>query len=183
MLNGENGNIMLEFLFASLDEEYLLNGIYFLRKEFAPKGANSFLNKLSPFQRGGRKENGRVAFLGKKCTGTLKKSYRVKQRLQSVGIAAHADMSLPSEFNAVPIMLKAYLSYRLEQITFRYTRGQVSVNKPISVQLNYFDVSFKIYYVRLKYIDSIGQVVKLLILRPASLYCTFKPGHVGSLER
>ena len=50
-----------------------------------------------------------------------------------------------------------------------YTRGQVSVNKRISVLSNYFDVSFEIYYVRLKYIDSIGQVVKLLILRPASL--------------
>ena len=49
-----------------------------------------------------------------------------------------------------------------------YTRGQVSVNKRISVMSNYFDVSFEIYYVRLKYIDSIGQVVKLLILRPAS---------------
>ena len=64
-----------------------------------------------------------------------------------------------------------------------YTRGQVSVNKRNSVLSNYFDVSFEIYYVRLKYIDSIGQVVKLLILRPASIYCTFKPGHIGSLER
>ena len=64
-----------------------------------------------------------------------------------------------------------------------YTRGQVSVNKRISVLSNYFDVSFEIYYVRLKYIDSIGQVVKSLILRPASIYSTFKPGHVGSLER
>ena len=53
-----------------------------------------------------------------------------------------------------------------------YTRGQVSVNKRISVLSNYFDVSFEIYYVRLKYIDYIGQVVKLLILRPASIYCT-----------
>ena len=53
-----------------------------------------------------------------------------------------------------------------------YTRGQVSVNKRNSVLSNYFDVSFEIYYVRLKYIDSIGQVVKLLILRPASIYCT-----------
>ena len=65
----------------------------------------------------------------------------------------------------------------------KYTRGQVSVNKRISVLSNYFDVSFEIYYVRLKSIDSIGQVVKSLILRPASIYCTFKPGHVGSLER
>ena len=64
-----------------------------------------------------------------------------------------------------------------------YTRGQVSVNKRNSVLSNYFDVSFEIYYVRLKYINSIGQVVKLLILRPASIYCTFKPGHIGSLER
>ena len=64
-----------------------------------------------------------------------------------------------------------------------YTRGQVSVNKRNSVLSNYFDVSFEIYYVRLKYIDSIGQVVKLLILRPAPIYCTFKPGHIGSLER
>ena len=61
-----------------------------------------------------------------------------------------------------------------------YTRGQVSVNKCISVLSNYFDVSFEIYYVRLKYIDSIGQVVKLLILRPASICCTFNSGHVGS---
>ena len=61
-----------------------------------------------------------------------------------------------------------------------YTRGQVSVNKRISVLSNYFDVSFEIYYVRLKYIDSIGQVVKLLILRPASIGCTFNSGHVGS---
>ena len=61
-----------------------------------------------------------------------------------------------------------------------YTRGQVSVNKRISVLSNYFDVSFEIYYVRLKYIDSIGQVVKLLILRPASICCTFNSGHIGS---
>ena len=61
-----------------------------------------------------------------------------------------------------------------------YTRGQVSVNKRISVLSNYFDVSFEIYYVRLKYIDSIGQVVKLLILRPASIGCTFNSGHEGS---
>ena len=61
-----------------------------------------------------------------------------------------------------------------------YTRGQVSVNKRISVLSNYFDVSFEIYYVRLKYTDSIGQVVKLLILRPASICCTFNSGHVGS---
>ena len=53
------------------------------------------------------------------------------------------------------------------------TRGQVSVNKRISVLSNYFDVSFEIYYVRLKYIDSMGQVFKLLILRPASICCTF----------
>ena len=57
-------------------------------------------------------------------------------------------------------------------IDCNYTRGQVSVNKRISVLSNYFDVSFEIYCVRLKYIDSIGQVVKLLILRPASIYCT-----------
>ena len=60
------------------------------------------------------------------------------------------------------------------------TRGQVSVNKRISVLSNYFDVSFEIYYVRLKYIDSIGQVVQLLILRPASICCTSNSGHVGS---
>ena len=41
-------------------------------------------------------------------------------------------------------------------------------------------MSFEIYYVRLKYIDSIGQVVKLLILRPASIGCTFNSGHEGS---
>ena len=40
-------------------------------------------------------------------------------------------------------------------------------------------MSFEIYYVRLKYIDSIGQVVKLLILRPASICCTFYSGHAG----
>ena len=61
-----------------------------------------------------------------------------------------------------------------------YTRGQVSVNRRISVLSNYFDVSFEIYYLRLEYIDSIGQVVKLLILRPASICCTFNSGHVGS---
>ena len=61
-----------------------------------------------------------------------------------------------------------------------YTRGQVSVNKHISVLSNYFDVSFEIYYARLKYIDTIGQVFKLLILRPASICCTFNSGHVGS---
>ena len=43
-------------------------------------------------------------------------------------------------------------------------------------------MSLEIYYVRLKYIDSIGQVVKLLILRPASIYCTFKPGHIAHLK-
>ena len=58
-------------------------------------------------------------------------------------------------------------------------RGQVSVNKRISVLSNYFDVSFEIYYVRLKYIDSIGQVIKLLILRPASICCTFNSVHIG----
>ena len=46
-------------------------------------------------------------------------------------------------------------------------------------------MSFEIYYIRLKYIDSIGQVVKLLILRPAYIYCTFKrsgePGLVDSV--
>ena len=69
----------------------------------------------------------------------------------------------------------------MTSISQKYTRGQVSVNKRISVlsyyfdvsfeiySVNYFDVSFEIYSVRLKYIDSIGQVVKLLILRPASL--------------
>ena len=41
-------------------------------------------------------------------------------------------------------------------------------------------MSFEIYYVRLKYIDSIGQVVKLLILGPAFICCTFNPGHVGT---
>ena len=41
-------------------------------------------------------------------------------------------------------------------------------------------MSFEIYYVRLTYIDSIGQVVKLLILRPASICCTFNSGHIGS---
>ena len=61
-----------------------------------------------------------------------------------------------------------------------YTRGQVSVNKRISVLSNYFDVTFEIYYVRLKYMDSIGQVVQLLILRPASICCTFNSGHIGS---
>ena len=61
-----------------------------------------------------------------------------------------------------------------------YTRGQVSVNKRISVLSNYFDVSFEIYYVRLKYIDSVGQVMKLLILRSASICCTFNSGHVSS---
>ena len=61
-----------------------------------------------------------------------------------------------------------------------YTRGQVSVNKRISVLSNYFDVSFEIHYVRLKYIDSIGQVVQLLILRPPSICCTFNSGHIGS---
>ena len=61
-----------------------------------------------------------------------------------------------------------------------YTRGQVSVNKRISVLSNYFDVSFEIYYVRLKYIGSIGQIVQLLILRPASICCTFNSGHIGS---
>ena len=66
-------------------------------------------------------------------------------------------------------------------IITNYTHGQVNVNKRVSVLSNYFDVSFEIYYIRLKYIDSIGQVVKLLILRPASIYCTYK--HIGSLER
>ena len=41
-------------------------------------------------------------------------------------------------------------------------------------------MSFEIYYVRLKYIDSIRQVINLLILRPASICCTFNSGHVGS---
>ena len=41
-------------------------------------------------------------------------------------------------------------------------------------------MSFEIYYVRLKYIDSVGPVCKLLILRPASIGCTFNSGHVGS---
>ena len=40
----------------------------------------------------------------------------------------------------------------LETLSSFYTRGQVSVNKRISVLSNYFDVSFEIYYVRLKYI-------------------------------
>ena len=63
-----------DFLFVSLERNtlYLVNRIYFLRKKFAPRGANSFLNKLTPFQRGGRKENGRVTFLRSTGTGTLK---------------------------------------------------------------------------------------------------------------
>ena len=68
----------------------------------------------------------------------------------------------------------------LNQLISVYTCGQVSVNKRISVLSSYFDLSFEIYYVRLKYIDSIGQVVKLLILRPASICYTFNSGHIGS---
>ena len=32
-----------------------LCGIHFLREEFAPKGANSFLKEVSPFEKGGKK--------------------------------------------------------------------------------------------------------------------------------
>ena len=39
------------------------NGVYFKRKEFAPEGANSFLLKLIPIEKGGKTENGRVASL------------------------------------------------------------------------------------------------------------------------
>ena len=36
-------------------------GIYSLRKEFAPTGANSFLPELIPIEKGGKNENNRVA--------------------------------------------------------------------------------------------------------------------------
>ena len=90
----------------------------------------------------------------------------------------------PSVSSSVTNRVSAISHKLLKQIwwnfTERYTCGQVSVNKGISVLSNYFNVSFEIYYVRLKYMDSIGQVVQLLILRPASDCCTFNSGHVGS---
>ena len=85
--------------------------------------------------------------------------------------------------NKLNRLMSYKLNYTNQTILYAfaiYTRGQVSVNKRISVLSNYFDVSIEIYYVRLKYIDSIGQVVQLLILRPASICCTFNSGHVGS---
>ena len=36
------------------------NCVYSERKEFAPTGANSFLSELTPIQKGGKNENGRV---------------------------------------------------------------------------------------------------------------------------
>ena len=37
------GNNFCEFLFASMEGKSLINGVNPYRKEFAPKGANSFL--------------------------------------------------------------------------------------------------------------------------------------------
>ena len=107
--------------------------------------------------------------------GNLERTWKVRKKSGNLKINGYNTQSSEN----LLILFKRGKYY----ILMRITRGPVSVNKHISVLSNYFDVSFKIYYVRLKYIDSIGQVVKLLILRPASMYCTFKPGHIGSLER
>ena len=63
-----------------------------------------------------------------------------------------------------PRILGAVLNLLFTKVDCPF-HGQVSVNKRISVLSKYFDVSFEIYYVRLKYIDSIGQVVKLFDLK------------------
>ena len=50
-------------LFASYDERAFLKRSNFSWKEFAPKGANSFLEELIRIVKGGQNENDRVAFL------------------------------------------------------------------------------------------------------------------------
>ena len=52
---------MTSCLHRSLDDEALPKGVNFLRKEFASTEANSFLKELTPFGKGCRNGNGRVA--------------------------------------------------------------------------------------------------------------------------
>ena len=55
------GKQFCDFLFAFLNEKHFQTGIYFERKEFALRGANTFLLDLTPIERGGKNKNGRVA--------------------------------------------------------------------------------------------------------------------------
>ena len=50
------GNNFHEFLFSSQDEVALPNRGYSLRKEFAPRGANSFLLELTPVENRGKRK-------------------------------------------------------------------------------------------------------------------------------
>lgn len=56
------GNYIFDFLFAALVERSPYNGVFSKRKEFALKGANSFLPELTPIKKGGKVANGKVEF-------------------------------------------------------------------------------------------------------------------------
>lgn len=56
------GNYIFDFLFATLVERSPYNRVFSKRKEFALKGANSFLLELTPIKKGGKVENGKVEF-------------------------------------------------------------------------------------------------------------------------
>ena len=52
------GKQLFNLMFASLDSKPLQNGSTLEGKEFAPKGANSFLEELTNIEKGGKHENG-----------------------------------------------------------------------------------------------------------------------------
>ena len=51
----KKGNNLFDFRYVSLGDEAHSIRVYALRKEFAPVGANSFLEELTPIKKGGKK--------------------------------------------------------------------------------------------------------------------------------
>ena len=49
------------FLSCTVNSFQKGGGVFSLKKEFAPVGANSFVEELTPFEKGGRNKNGRIA--------------------------------------------------------------------------------------------------------------------------
>ena len=52
------GNNFHAFMFASLHDDAFIKEVYSKRKEFAPRGANSFFLELTSIEKGGKKGNG-----------------------------------------------------------------------------------------------------------------------------
>ena len=48
------GKQFCDFLFAFLNEKHFQTGVYSERKEFARRGANTYLLDLTPIERGGK---------------------------------------------------------------------------------------------------------------------------------